>query len=248
MDNYRPSGMRILPDVVKNLLIINGLMFLLTVVLESQGMLNLTNILALFPPGSEAFRPHQIITHIFMHGSFSHILFNMFALWMFGSALENVWGAKRFLTYYILTGIGAALIHMGVSQFEIAAAANQLSAEAIATIQNEGWQILQNNQNYTNQLWGKYNLLLNRPTVGASGAVFGLLLAFGMIFPNTRIYLYFAIPIKAKWFVIGYGLIELYSGIRNNPEDNVAHFAHLGGMLIGYLIIKYWQKKSPHLY
>ena len=236
-----------LPEVVKNLLIINGLMFLLTVVLGSK-FVDLTHYLALYMPGSGNFAPHQLVTHVFMHGNFTHLLFNMFALWMFGSALENVWGAKRFLIYYLLTGIGAGLIHLGVSLIELNMVAQDLSADAIAQIKSQGADILASGRNYVDATWAKYNLQLNVPTVGASGAVFGLLLAFGMLFPNSRIYLYFAIPVKAKYFVIGYGLLELFNGIRNHPADNVAHFAHLGGMVIGYLVIQYWKKNSRTLY
>ena len=179
-----------------------------------------------------------------MHGGFTHILFNMFALWMFGNVLENVWGPKRFLNYYLVTGIGAGITHLVVSYVRIVSSGFELTPEQFDLIYNEGFQILQSGRNYSDPAMGFYNLIMNVPTVGASGAVFGILLAFGMMFPNSLIYIYFAFPIKAKYFVIIYGAIELLSGISNRPGDNVAHFAHLGGMLFGYAIIMYWKKKG----
>ena len=146
------------------------------------------------------------------------------------------------------TGLGAAAIHLGVSQYEIMSLQAQISSHDLNTILNEGGNILTGGQNYTNPIMGKLNLLIHTPTVGASGAVFGVLLAFGMLFPNALLYIYLAIPIKAKYFVILYGLLELYAGISNNPADNVAHFAHLGGMIFGFLLIKYWKKNSNTFY
>ena len=229
MQQYRPSGFSILPPVIKNLLIINGLFFLLTVVWQGT---NLNFILGMYPFQSARFEPFQIVTHMFMHGGFGHIFFNMFALWMFGSPLENAWGPKRFLIFYLVTGLGAALCLQAWNAFEIyqlqqtIASGGSVATEALDTLK---WK-------------------LSIPTVGASGAVFGVLLAFGMLFPNTRIYIYFLFPIKAKYFVIFYGALELYMGIANNPGDNVAHFAHLGGMLIGFILIKIWQRDRRHFY
>ena len=168
-----------------------------------------------------------------MHGNFTHLFFNMFALWMFGKILENVWGSKRFLIYYMITGIGAASIHLLISQYQIISISNQIPEMVNLAVEGR--------YNPSIPISKKLTQLIITPTVGASGAVFGLLLAFGMLFPNALLYLYFAIPIKAKYFVIGYGLIELYSGISNNPADNVAHFAHLGGMIFGFFLIKYWK-------
>ena len=221
--------------VVKNLLIINGLLFLATVSLSNLGI-DLVKIFGLHQFQSNDFRPHQLITHIFMHGSFTHLFFNMFALWMFGKILENIWGEKRFLIYYMITGIGAAFIHLLISQYQIISISNQIPE--LVSIAIEG------KYNPSIPLSKKLTQLIITPTVGASGAVFGLLLAFGMLFPNALLYLYFAIPIKAKYFVIGYGILELYAGISNNPADNVAHFAHLGGMIFGYILIKYWKKNT----
>lgn len=239
----RPGGFNILPPVVKNLLIINGLFYLATMGFSRFGI-DLVEILGLFIPQSEYFRPHQLVSYIFMHGSMQHIFFNMFALWMFGNAIENYWGGKRFLIYYMVTGFGAGLIHLGVMEFQLFSVLKELSFEQVEMVKEQGSDILQSGQNYSDLGLAKLNLLLNTPTVGASGAVFGLLLAFGMMFPNAQIYLYFLFPIKAKYFVIGYGLIELFSGVSNRPGDNVAHFAHLGGMVFGYALIKFWRKKG----
>ena len=216
--------------------------------MQSTFGMDLNRILGLYVPGSEHFRPLQLITHMFMHGNIGHIFFNMFALWMFGNMLENVWGGRRFLIYYMATGLGAALIHLGWNYFELMQVTQSVSAEQVQRVIQEGSSILMRGQNYSDPALAKLNLIYNIPTVGASGAVFGILLAFGMLFPNTRIYLYFAFPIKAKYFVIGYGLLELFNGIANDPSSNVAHFAHLGGMLFGFILIKYWQRKNGHRY
>ena len=229
---YRPGNFSELPEVVKNLLILNGLFFLATVSLNNLGI-DLVKILGLHQFQSPDFRPHQLVTHLFMHGNFTHLFFNMFALWMFGKILENVWGSKSFLIYYMITGIGAASIHLLISQYQIISISNQIPEMLNLAIEGR--------YNPSIPISKKLTQLIITPTVGASGAVFGLLLAFGMLFPNALLYLYFAIPIKAKYFVIGYGLIELYAGISNNPADNVAHFAHLGGMIFGFFLIKYWK-------
>ncbi len=247
----RPSSFRLLPDVIKNLLIINGLFYVATFFIGPQMGFNLIGTLGLYLPGSPNFEPYQLITHMFMHGGFGHILLNMFALWMFGYALENFWGPKRFLIYYMLTGLGAAVIHLGINYWEAMNLQSELYAQGYNNAQ------LREAVNYFFETGGsglyswspeltQYVLKYGTPTVGASGAVFGVLLAFGMMFPNTYIYLYFAIPIKAKYFVMIYGAIELFNGIQNDPDSNVAHFAHLGGMLIGYLLITYWRKSNSY--
>lgn len=241
MNQFRSSGaFGNMPTVVKNLLIINGLFFLATVAAESQGI-RLSRIFGAFYWDSQGFEPWQIVTHMFMHGGLAHLFFNMFALWMFGTAIERVWGPKRFLIYYMVTGLGAYFIHYGVIAWE----ANQLIAElgrdALETVKRDGLDLWMQNKNYVDPDLAQLNRLYNRPVVGASGAVFGILLAFGMMFPNTKlIMLFFPVPIKAKYFVIGYGLLELYSGIAGGSSGNVAHFAHLGGMIFGFILIKYW--------
>lgn len=244
MQQFRPGGFTMLPLVVKNLLIINGLFFLGTVALGSAANIDLVKYLGLHYPGSHNFGVWQFVTYMFMHGTIWHIAFNMFALWMFGNVLENVWGPKRFLNYYLVTGIGAAVTHLIVTYIRISAILPEMVPGSIELVYNEGYSVLQRGMNYQDPLMAKLNVLLNTPTVGASGAVFGILLAFGMMFPNSLIYLYFAIPIKAKYFVMIYGALELYSGIANSAGDNVAHFAHLGGMIFGYFMIVYWKKKG----
>ena len=235
---FRPTSFSQLPEIIKNLLIINGLLFFATKTLDNFGI-DLTKSLALHQFQSPNFRPHQLITHFFMHGDFTHLFFNMFAIWMFGKTLENIWGAKRFLTFYIITALGAAAIHIFVIQYQIFQLAE--SSEML-DLAKKGMY----NTSNINSL--RLTQLVSTPTVGASGALFGILLAFGMLFPNTLLYIYFAIPIKVKYFVIIYGALELYAGISNNPADNVAHFAHLGGMLFGYLLLKYWQKNNTQFY
>lgn len=264
--NIRTGGFSILPPIVKNLLIINGLFFLAKIVLASRDI-DLDAIFGLHYFNAPDFRPWQVITYMFMHGNFSHIFFNMFALWMFGAAIENIWGGKRFLIYYLITGIGAALIHYMIVYFQIQpelVLINQfLDNPSLDTYRylaennaSPGFQkmftqnlaVLQQNPSSLNELiqvtaQAKDDFLNSFVIIGASGAVFGLLLAFGMMFPNAEIYIYFLLPIKAKWFVIFYGALELIFGITGSA-DGVAHFAHLGGMLFGILLILIWRKQD----
>lgn len=244
MQQFRPQGFSILPPVVKNLLIINGIMFLATVVLGSSFNIDLVRFLGLHYPLSSDFGVWQLVSYMFMHGGFSHILFNMFALWMFGNTLENVWGPKRFLNYYLITGIGAALVQLFIAWIRIKSIESGLTPDQVALVLQEGADVLRRGMNYQDDAMRELNNIINTPTVGASGAVFGILLAFGMMFPNSLIYIYFAFPIKAKYFVMIYGAIELYLGFSNNPGDNVAHFAHLGGMIFGFFLIMLWKKKG----
>ena len=239
-----------IPLVTKNLLIINGLFFGAMLFFSSSFEIDLNQFLALHYWASPDFQPYQLVTYMFMHGDLSHILFNMFALWMFGSAIESYWGPKRFMIYYFATGIGAGLIQLLVIYIQIQNVLPGIPAE-LAEIANQG--DLDAINIAINQYGGQFDFnklqsyfyLVKSTVVGASGSVFGLLLAFGMMFPNTPIYIMFIpIPIKAKYMVIGYGLLELYSGFANNPQDNVAHFAHLGGMLFGIILILYWKKNG----
>lgn len=237
-----------LPLVVKNLLILNGLMLLATFACSSAGI-DLGQILGLHHWSSELFRPHQLITYMFMHGGIAHLFFNMFALFMFGKILEQVWGPKRFLIYYMVTGIGAGIIQLLVSELRIQALVSELDPMMYQQILDEGLSIRQMGKNYLDSTAAEINNLINISTVGASGAVFGILLAFGMLFPNTQLMLIIPpIPMKAKYFVLIYGAIELYQGIANNPNDNIAHFAHLGGMLFGFLLIKFWKTNTNNFY
>ncbi len=233
MTNFRPGRFHAQPMVVKNLIIINALVFLLQNVLSSRGI-NLDDYCALHYWGSPLFRWWQVITHMFMHGSIGHIFFNMFALWMFGRILENVWGPQRFLLYYLVCGLGAAFCHMGVLSYEFSKFYN-------ANIAGHPFP--------SREVLMYYDAMINQATIGASGAVFGLLFAFGYLFPNTELMLLFPpMPIKAKWFVIIYAVFELYLGIQNSAGDNVAHFAHLGGLLFGFIMIMIWKKRRNDFY
>lgn len=272
MDNYRPfSG---ITPAVKVLIIINVVMFFATMMIDKRFGIDTANLLGLHLPQSQFWAPYQYVTHMFMHGSFSHLFFNMFALFMFGRVLESVWGTKRFLVFYFVTGLGAAALNSAVGWFEISRMAEQFEAfkntpspQLLSDFVSENlsrpsdlvyklvddWINNPDSQQYIQKGELLYRqiieLKINIPTIGASGAVFGILLAFGMLFPNTELYLMFIpIPIKAKYFVLGYGLIEFFMGIHNSAGDNVAHFAHLGGMLFGFILIKYWSKNRKKFY
>jgi membrane associated rhomboid family serine protease len=244
---YRFSGGRFgsTPPVTKNLIIINVVMLLGSMLLSQMFRFNLNGTLGMFYFQSPLFAPWQIVTHMFMHGGLGHIFFNMYALWIFGKTLESVWGSKRFLIYYLATGLGAAFFHQLVNYIQFAPDIAALKAAYSVDIINKALlnEILQPG----NQFFSIGKELV-RPTVGASGAVYGVLLAFGMLFPNTPLFLMFIpIPIKAKWLVIGFGLLELYLGITQSG-GNIAHFAHLGGMIFGFFLIKYWSKFTRNFY
>jgi len=223
-----------LPPVIKNLLIINGLMFLATLTFGNDLLMKV----ALYYPISPLFEPFQIVTHMFTHGSLGHVFFNMFALWMFGAVLENVWGPKRFLTYYLITGLGAAAIHIGVHAFQLYQITGSIAPEVVNG--NLGG-------NFSAEEMERIRAIFT-PTVGASGAVYGVLLAYGMLFPNTLLYIYFLVPIKAKYLVIILTAVELYFAFMNNPNDNIAHFAHLGGMVFGFFLVRFWQRSKNKFY
>ena len=239
MSEIRFRSYSLLPPVVKNLLIINAIMFLATWVFESRGI-DLSNWLGLHYFTSSSFEIWQPVTYMFMHGSFGHLFFNMFALWIFGAALENTWGEKKFLFYYMVCGIGAGIIQLLVLGLKIQSLSQNLPPDAIQMVAENGRMVLNESKNYLGDM-GKLNLAINSVTVGASGSVFGLLLAFGMLYPNSMIYVYFLLPIKAKWFVIIYGAMELFFGVAGT-NDGIAHFAHLGGMLFGLILILYWNR------
>ena len=214
-----------IPTMTKNLLIVNVLAFIATFVLERSGI-DLTRMLGLHFFLASEFHIYQFITYMFLHGGFTHILFNMFALWMFGSVIERVCGPKKFLFYYICCGVGAGFTQELVQYITY-------SMEGIAAYQYVNAGGVQMTTDAYINLW---------TTIGASGAVYGILLAFGMIFPNERLFIIpFPFPIKAKWLIVGYIAIELFSAM-SGPGDGVAHMAHLGGMLFGFLLIRYWQK------
>ena len=242
---------RRIPPVTLNLLIINAIIFVAINVLNSRMGDAIIDLGALHYFSSELFRPTQLFTYMFMHEDFMHLFFNMFALWMFGTVIERTMGGARFLFYYISCGLGAALIQEGV--FAIMAhhyaqvIVTEYGQEAMNMVVREGADIMANGQNYADYYLGAYNSLVNSPAIGASGAIYGVLLAFGFLYPRQPIYLMFIpIPIQARWMVIGYGAIELLQGLSNNPSDNVAHFCHLGGMLAGLLILLYWRHRFKH--
>ena len=247
MNNFG-RGFSNIPPVTKNLILINIVMLLASMAGGRFFNVDLNQVLGLHFPKSELFQPFQIVTHMFMHGGVAHLFFNMFALYMFGRVLENVWGPKRFFIYYIVTGLGAALIHESVIAIEYMQLVSNLAPDLSDLVHTQGIGVLSQGQNYSNPAAGDLNLLLYSSTVGASGAIFGILLAFGMLFPNTPLYIMFIpVPIKAKWLVIGYGAIELYLAVTQ-PGSSIAHAAHLGGMLFGYILIKYWRKTTKTLY
>jgi len=241
-------GFSALPPVVKNLIIINILMLVIAWTAQSVLGYDLTSVLGLYFPRSEMFRPFQILTHMFMHAGIWHLFFNMFALYMFGGILENVWGPKRFFIYYMGCGLGAALVHETVIAIQYARVMNAISPDQLQLVLADGASVLSEGKQYADATMKNLQMILNVPTVGASGAGFGILLAFGVLFPNTQLMLLFPpIPIKAKYFVIGYGAIELWMAVTQ-PGSNIAHAAHLGGMLFGYILIRYWRKTSKTLY
>jgi membrane associated rhomboid family serine protease len=213
-----------IPSMTKNLLVINILAYAATWVLKGSGV-DLNGLLGLHFFLASEFHVYQFLTYMFLHGSFTHILFNMFALWMFGSVIERVWGPKKFLFYYIVCGVGAGIVQELVQY-------GSYMAQGLAAYQYVNMGGAQISMDSYINLW---------TTIGASGAVYGILLAFGMIFPNERLFIIpFPFPIKAKWLIVGYIAIELFSAM-SGPGDGVAHMAHLGGMLFGFLLIRYWR-------
>lgn len=273
MTEFRPGRFEILPIIIKNLLIINGLFFLAQITLSKGAVpiFSFEDTLALHAWQSELFKPWQLITHMFLHGDFYHILGNMFALWMFGSVLENVWGAKRFLTFYLICGLGAALIHLLFLSYELSPIIRDYAL--VIQQQNDPKAYIDAMISFGN----KYNMgfdpdflsylradptntaltdkvldaitlyqnnRVNTATLGASGAVFGILAAFVYLFPNTYIYLYFLVPVKAKWLGLLYFSYEVFFAIQNSAGDNVARWAHIGGAIVGLLIVFTWNKTN----
>lgn len=208
------------PPAVKNIIIINVLVMLLTVVKENFMYENF----ALFYPTSPFFHWWQPLTHMFMHGGFWHLFFNMYTLWIFGTVLERVWGTRKFLVFYFVTGIGAALVHTGVEW-----------------LQMQHWLGLAAEGSYAAQV--SIHSLKMTPTVGASGAIYGVLMGYAMLYPDSMLTLILPpISLKAKWFVLIFAGIELLTGVTGTG-GSIAHFAHLGGLIFGFLLIWYWKKK-----
>ena len=254
---------------VRNLLILNILFYLV-----DSSVIDLTSRFALRSLLSPDFMAYQFITYMFLHGSLGHLFSNMFGLFMFGPLLERMWGPKRFLFFYFFTGIGAGLLFSGIDYFENSQVRNAveiftqnptpdglvdfMSKHAKGIYESSLDFLNKFEENPTNSVYIQdsinfvktyYEHLINTPMVGASGAIFGILMAFGLLFPNTELFLLFVpFPIKAKYFVAFYGLYELYAGIQNAQSDNVAHFAHIGGMLFAYILLRYWGTQKTNFY
>jgi membrane associated rhomboid family serine protease len=273
MNEFRPSRFEVLPTIIKNLLIINVLVFIAQNTVGKQYGVSMDNLFALHTWKSPLFQPWQLITHMFMHNDIMHILGNMFGLWMFGAVLENLWGPKRFLTFYIICGLGAALLHLLFLNYEIGQLTSQYAdlvimqengkvgaVDAMIDFVNKHNISLTNDsilaflQEHPNDHIDAERLLdalseyckmkINTPTIGASGAIFGVLAAFVYLFPNTYLYLYFFFPIKAKWAGLAYFAYELFFAIKNSAGDNVARWAHVGGAIVGLLIVITWNKTN----
>ena len=275
MAQFRQNGFQQIPLIVKNLLIINILVFLIHQAFDARGVLiagsSFEDLFALHYWQSPKFRWWQLFTHMFMHANLMHIFFNMFGLWMFGRILEEVLGAQRFLIFYLICGLGGAFCHLGVLTYEYAGFNNAFmqyqSHPGLPAFMDfikryhigvdpksmQGWisdpsSILEI-QDSIRFLHDHYLVMTNEAMLGASGAVMGILFGFGYLFPNTELYIYFIpIPIKAKWVVAGYAVLELTQGVYNSSGDNVAHFAHLGGMLFAFILLRIWKNKLRNRY
>jgi membrane associated rhomboid family serine protease len=285
--DFRPNRFQVLPTVVKNLIIINSLVVVAQYVIGQSGF-DLSTIFGLHYWKSHYFHWWQLVTHIFMHGSYNdfnltfwHLFSNMFALWMFGNVLENMWGSKRFLIFYFVCGIGAAICHLAVMGYSFHAIEQAFSVYQTDPTFNQFGTFLKQHvakesnplANYLYSLWqqwghepsanlsnesvsaihhyltginlpqGYFPGIFDEATVGASGAVFGVLFAFGYLFPNMDLLIFGLVPVKAKYCVAGYAIFELFSGVRNSAGDNVAHFAHLGGMLFAFILLRIWNNR-----
>jgi membrane associated rhomboid family serine protease len=235
-----------IPPVVKNLLIINVLFFAATYVMESKGIL-LGYYLGAFYFDSPLFKIWQPITYMFMHGGFTHILFNMFALYMFGGILESRWGAKRFINFYLITGLGALALQLLVQSVEVYNITGSLTNHGAVTVDLANRMVGVNLPSLTEAQSRTLQEIYTVPMVGASGAIFGLLVAFGMLYPNVELYIMFIpIPVKAKYIVPVYILIELFLGVAKFQGDSVAHYAHLGGALLGFILVKLWKDNNRY--
>ncbi|AMQ00569.1 rhomboid family intramembrane serine protease [Pedobacter cryoconitis] len=233
-----------IPPVVKNLLIINVLFFAAKYVFESKGI-DLGYYLGAFYFDSPLFKIWQPITYMFMHGNFTHILFNMFALFSFGSVLETRWGTKRFINFYLITGLGALALQWGVQAFEVYQMTGSPVNPGAVTIDIVKGMASLNLRGLSPDQGQTLLSIYSGPMVGASGAIFGLLVAFGMLYPNAELYIMFIpVPVKAKYIIPVYILIELSLGVASVQGDSVAHYAHLGGALLGFILVKLWKEKN----
>ncbi|WP_207535438.1 rhomboid family intramembrane serine protease [Desertivirga arenae] len=236
MNSYRSSPLDNIPPVVKNLLIINVIFFIATLVIRRGGDMILVDLLGVHYFDSPKFRIWQPISYMFMHSptDYFHILFNMFALYSLGAAIEYVLGSKRFLNFYLLTGLGALALQMAIQAFEVYSLTGGITINP-ETYQSPDQSALQ-----------KLGEIYYGPMLGASGAIFGIFIAFGMLFPNAELFIMLIpIPVKAKYIMPVYVLIELFLGVRQFAGDSVAHFAHLGGALFGFILIKLWGIRRP---
>jgi len=246
------------PPVVKNLLIANILAFIATYILKNQNI-DLVDLFGLHYFESPKFKVSQVITSMFLHGGFTHILFNMYGLWMFGQMIENYYGAKKFLILYFVAGIGASIIQEAslwvyfhhiqdaISVFNTSPTINNFNFIVSKYFSDvRGYSAPQSVEETKGLLESLYQVVIDSSvTIGASGALFGVLVAFGVIYSEVQLFIMFIpIPIKAKYAIIGYVLIELFSGLNNSTGDTVAHFAHLGGALFGFILVMYWRRKA----
>jgi membrane associated rhomboid family serine protease len=235
---FQMQGFQNIPAVVKNLLLANIVFFLAQ---NSIPWVDETFALHFFE--SPEFKPWQVLTHMFMHGSLSHLFFNMFSLWMFGSILENVWGSKRFLTFYFFCGLAAAFLHIMVIAIQYYKVTSSVDVSIIASLKNDILDKSFFTKKYPPSDIKILEFLYPR-TMGASGAIYGIMAGFAYLFPNTILNLYFAIPIKAKYLMGGLIVLEFILGNANLAGDNTAHFAHLGGALMGLILVYYWNKTN----
>jgi membrane associated rhomboid family serine protease len=217
MANIRMRGFQSIPPVIKNLVIANALFFIAEITFGERFI----NVLSLHYYQSEEFGIWQFLTHMFLHGGFWHIAINMLVLWMFGSTLEEIWGGKRFLIFYLLCGLGAAVVLLGAYTIELNILMNRFNEQSIS----EG------------EYYGRAARILQSTAVGASGAINGVMVAFAYLFPNSPVYLYMVFPVKVKYLVIGYFLLDLFGGINPTSGDNIAHFAHVGGAIVGLILV-----------
>lgn len=246
-----------IPQVTKNILILNIVMFIVKSILEQQGI-DLNSQFGAHYVNSVLFEPFQIVTHFFMHGDFFHILFNMYLFLILGAHLEKIWGAQRFFIFYIACALGAFALYNVIGVYQLAELKSQLSNEIPLShldnlLKNMGSRdhlnnvyssfLIDNKLNTSTKL-EEYVILTTTPMVGASGAIFGILAAFAILFPNTEFLLYFAIPVKAKYLVVAYFVYEVYASFQNAEGDNVAHLAHVGGAIVGAILVLIWRKKD----
>ena len=272
MNEFRPSRFELLPPVIKNLVIINVLVLIAQNTIGKQLAFSIDNVFALHSWKSTLFQPWQLVTHMFMHSGPMHIFGNMINLWFFGATLENLWGGKRFLVFYVVCGLGAALLQLLSLNYEAAHLTKQY-LDLLAIRENNPTNAVDSMLSYINshnisikQEWIQYlsinhdnpdapgKLLegflgsckskIDTATIGASGAVFGVMAGFAYLFPNDYLYLNFFIPIKVKWYVLGYFCFELFASIKNSAGDDVAHWAHIGGAIIGLLLVMTWNKTN----